>query len=60
MKKALLYTNLDAAKVHCQLCAHGCIIKEGEFGFCGVRQNIKGVLYTHNYAKLVAANGGSG
>ena len=42
--------------MHCQLCSHGCIIQAGKFGFCGVRQNIKGVLYTHNYAKLVAAN----
>jgi len=56
MKEASLYTHLEAAKVHCQLCAHSCVIQEGKFGFCGVRQNIKGVLYTHNYAKLVAAN----
>jgi pyruvate formate lyase activating enzyme len=56
MKEALLYTHLESAKVHCQLCSHGCIIKEGKFGFCGVRQNIKGVLYAHNYGKLVAAN----
>jgi len=56
MKEALLYTHLEAAKVHCKLCAHGCIIQEGKFGFCAVRQNIKGVLYAHNYAKLVAAN----
>ena len=56
MKEALLYTHLEDAKVRCQLCAHSCIIQEGKFGFCQVRQNIKGVLYTHNYAKLVAAN----
>ena len=56
MREALLYTHLESAKVHCQLCAHGCIIQEGKFGFCGVRQNIKGVLYTHSYGKLVAAN----
>lgn len=56
MKEALLYTHLESAKVHCQLCAHGCIIQEGKFGFCGVRQNIGGVLYTHSYGKLVAAN----
>ncbi|MDD5561527.1 MAG: AmmeMemoRadiSam system radical SAM enzyme [Candidatus Omnitrophica bacterium] len=56
MKEALLYTQSESGKVRCQLCAHGCIIREGKFGFCGVRQNIKGTLYTHNYAKLVAAN----
>ena len=56
MKEAQIYVHLEGQKVHCRLCSHGCIIQEGKFGFCGVRQNIKGVLYTHNYAKLVAAN----
>ncbi len=56
MKEALLYTRLDPLKVRCRLCAHNCVIQEGKFGFCGVRQNIAGSLYTHNYAKLVAAN----
>lgn len=56
MKEALLYIKLDGLRVHCQLCAHGCKIQDGKFGFCGVRQNIKGILYTHNYGKLVAAN----
>ena len=56
MKEAQLYTSLENQQVHCQLCAHRCKIPEGKFGFCGVRQNISGILYTHNYAKLVAAN----
>ncbi|MDD5108471.1 MAG: AmmeMemoRadiSam system radical SAM enzyme [Candidatus Omnitrophica bacterium] len=56
MKEASLYVRLDGQTVHCQLCAHNCKIQEGKFGFCGVRQNIKGVLYTHNYGKLVAVN----
>ena len=56
MKEAQLYIHLEGQGVHCQLCAHGCKIPEGKFGFCVVRQNIKGILYTHNYAKLVAAN----
>ena len=56
MKEAQLYTRLENLLVHCQLCAHSCKIPEGKFGFCGARQNISGILYTHNYAKLVAAN----
>jgi pyruvate formate lyase activating enzyme len=56
MKEAQLYTRLEDLQVHCQLCAHRCRIPEGKFGFCRVRQNISGILYTHNYAKLVAAN----
>ena len=56
MKEAQLYSHLGNLQVHCQLCAHSCKIPEGKFGFCGVRQNISGILYTHNYAKLVAVN----
>ncbi|PIQ87135.1 MAG: AmmeMemoRadiSam system radical SAM enzyme [Candidatus Omnitrophica bacterium CG11_big_fil_rev_8_21_14_0_20_43_6] len=56
MKEAQLYTRLENQEVVCRLCAHGCRIPLGGSGFCGVRQNISGVLYTHNYAKLVVAN----
>lgn len=56
MKEAQLYARLKNLQVHCQLCAHSCKITVGKFGFCGVRQNISGILYTHNYAKLVATN----
>jgi pyruvate formate lyase activating enzyme len=56
MKEAQLYIHLEGQAVHCQLCAHGCKILDGKFGFCGVRQNIQSILYTHNYAKLVAVN----
>ena len=56
MKEAQLYTRLENRTVNCQLCAHGCKILDGKFGFCKVRQNISGILYTHNYAKLVALN----
>jgi len=56
MKEASLYEKLEDLKVHCFLCAHGCRIEDTKFGFCGVRQNIRGVLYTHSYGKLVALN----
>ena len=56
MKEALLYTSLEDKKVDCFLCAHRCRIQEGKFGFCGVRQNIRGVLYTHSYGRLIALN----
>jgi pyruvate formate lyase activating enzyme len=54
MKEALLYEKLEDKLVHCYLCAHHCRIKTGQFGFCGVRQNIGGVLYTHVYKRQVA------
>lgn len=54
--EALLYEKLEDNKVQCILCAHRCQIQEGKFGICGVRQNIKGVLYTYAYQEVVAAN----
>jgi pyruvate formate lyase activating enzyme len=54
MKEALLYEKLENNFVHCFLCAHHCKIAEGKFGFCGVRQNIKGTLYTHVYGRPCA------
>ncbi len=55
MKEALLYEKLDERIVHCYLCAHHCKIADKKFGFCGVRQNIAGILYTHAYGKVIAA-----
>jgi len=54
MKEALLYEKLENKSVHCHLCAHQCKIAEQKFGFCGVRQNIDGILYTHVYAQPCA------
>ena len=56
MKEAQLYNFLENKQVHCFLCAHSCRIPDGDFGFCRVRQNIQGVLYTHSYGKLIAIN----
>lgn len=54
VKEAQLYEKLDNKLVHCFLCAHHCRIADKKFGFCGVRQNIDGILYTHVYAKPIA------
>ncbi len=56
MKQAQLYNLLENKQVDCFLCAHRCRIAEGKFGFCSQRQNIQGVLYAHNYGRLVAVN----
>jgi len=56
MKEALLYGKKEDKKVLCHLCAHLCLISEGKFGICGVRQNIEGVLYTHSYGKLISSS----
>jgi pyruvate formate lyase activating enzyme len=56
MKEALLYEKLENKLVHCYLCAHHCRIADQKFGFCEVRQNIYGLLYTHAYGKVIAAH----
>jgi len=40
--------------VRCHLCAHGCEIKPGRRGICGVRQNEDGVLETLVFGRLIA------
>lgn len=54
MKEALLCETLKDNLVHCFLCSHHCKISLAKFGFCGVRQNIDGILYTHVYGKPIA------
>lgn len=56
MKEALLYEKLEGGFVHCFLCNHHCRIADKKFGFCGVRQNIGGILYTHVYGKVIASH----
>ena len=54
MREAELYTKLAENRVRCDLCAHLCRLRPGQVGICGVRQNLKGILYTR-VADLVIA-----
>ncbi|MEW6100749.1 MAG: AmmeMemoRadiSam system radical SAM enzyme [Candidatus Omnitrophota bacterium] len=54
LKEALFYEKLDNNAVRCQLCPRQCFIPGGKRGFCGVRENRKGTLYSLVYAKPVA------
>jgi len=56
MKEAILYEKLKNKAVRCQACAHGCVIAPGRRGFCGVRENQNGKLYSLVYGKAVAIN----
>ncbi|HUU41279.1 MAG TPA: AmmeMemoRadiSam system radical SAM enzyme [Desulfatiglandales bacterium] len=56
MKEAMLYEKISENKTKCNLCNHRCIIKEGYYGICGVRQNIAGTLFSMVYEKIVATN----
>ncbi|RFT15504.1 MAG: Radical SAM, Pyruvate-formate lyase-activating enzyme like [Candidatus Saccharicenans subterraneus] len=55
-REAMLYVRQDGNRVACRLCAHRCLLGEGQFGLCGVRQNLDGVLYTHVYEEAIAAH----
>jgi len=56
VKEALLYEKVDNKSVHCYLCSHHCKIANQKFGFCGVRQNLEGILYTYAYGNVIAAH----
>ncbi len=55
IREAMLYEREEGQKVRCRLCSHRCRISEDRFGFCGVRQNRDGILYTHVYGEVIAA-----
>lgn len=50
--EAMLYEKLEAGKVQCGLCAHRCKISPGKRGFCGVRENREGHLYSLIYSTV--------
>ncbi|MFO7761939.1 MAG: AmmeMemoRadiSam system radical SAM enzyme [Thermodesulfobacteriota bacterium] len=55
-KEAMFYKKLENKKVRCYLCAQHCKIEEGELGFCRVRQNLGGTLYTKVFGRVIARN----
>jgi len=55
MREAMLYERLEGNKVKCNLCGRRCIIKDGATGFCLVRKNEGGVLYSLVYGKAISA-----
>ena len=56
IREAMLYERQEGGRVRCRLCSHRCRISDGRFGFCGVRQNRGGTLYTHVYGEVIAAD----
>lgn len=46
METALHWEAVEAGKVHCLLCYHGCILDNGASGICRVRRNVEGSLRT--------------
>lgn len=56
LKEAMYYVKLPGKAVNCQLCPRRCVIANGKRGFCGVRENRGGILYTLVYAEPVTVN----
>ncbi|HTY44944.1 MAG TPA: AmmeMemoRadiSam system radical SAM enzyme [Patescibacteria group bacterium] len=56
LKEALFYEKLKDRAVQCHLCPRNCLITEGRRGFCGVRENRNGTLYTLVYSRPVAVH----
>ena len=48
-KEAILYEKLDGV-LNCHICNRSCVISNGKTGFCGMRQNDNGTMYSLNYA----------
>ncbi len=52
----MVYEKLGGSDVKCRLCAHNCIIHDGQRGICAVRENRSGTLYSLVYGKVVSMN----
>jgi len=55
MKEAMLW-HKEEENVRCDLCGRRCLIKENGLGFCLVRKNVKGKLFSLNYGKIISMN----
>ena len=55
-KIASYWIKKEGATVQCQNCPHGCLLKDGQRGFCRVRENRDGKLYTLSYGNPCAVH----
>src|SRR3970040_2849665 len=51
MKEALWWETQEDGRILCTLCPRYCKIGEGQAGFCYIRKNIGGKLYSLGYGK---------
>jgi len=54
MREAELWKAMPGKAASCFLCQRRCYLKDGEKGFCRVRQNVGGKLFSLNYGKCVS------
>jgi pyruvate formate lyase activating enzyme len=53
-KEAILYDKVGKA-LNCKICERRCIISPGKTGFCQMRENVDGKIYSLNYAAVSSA-----
>ena len=56
MKEARWWKSIGDKKIECTLCPRNCKLKDGQNGFCFVRQNISGVLQSLAYSSPIAVH----
>lgn len=56
LREASFYQKLDDKSVQCLLCPRQCVVLAGKRGFCGVRENQGGTLFTLVYGKPCAVH----
>jgi len=56
MKEAMFYENAGDGAVRCLLCPNKCFLADGQRGFCGVREPVKGKLYTLVYELICSVH----
>lgn len=56
MKEALFFNTLENNRVECTLCPRYCKLRPGQHGFCFVRKNVDGKLFSLAYGKPYAVN----
>ncbi|MBM7853869.1 pyruvate formate lyase activating enzyme [Desulfohalotomaculum tongense] len=54
MQEAMFWRSEENNSVHCELCPKHCTIRPGKTGFCRVRKNVDGKLYTLNFNRVAA------
>jgi len=56
LHEAMFFERLEGGKVKCHLCHQHCTVRDGQRGFCGVRENRGGTLYSLVWERVVARN----
>ncbi|MBI9099109.1 MAG: AmmeMemoRadiSam system radical SAM enzyme [Spirochaetaceae bacterium] len=55
MIEALFYSKEKENTLRCRLCPHNCLIPRDKTGYCGVRRNNEGTLYSLTFGRIISA-----